>query len=93
MGKIFGFLLIVIAVYVGLTVYDQGVDRAFGGLFARSHASAPPPGREAEREPVVSDRGDDAPSADGPRRVPITQAVRERVTGAMQEGERRQGGR
>ncbi len=33
MGKVFGILAIVIGAWVGLTVYLEGVDHAFGGAF------------------------------------------------------------
>ena len=33
MGKIFGILLIVAGIWVGLTIYTEGTDAAFGGLF------------------------------------------------------------
>jgi hypothetical protein len=36
MGKVFGILLIVVAIWVGLTVFNEGTDTAFGGLFAGS---------------------------------------------------------
>ena len=35
MGKVIAIALIVIAIWVGLTIYSQGPDQAFGGLFAR----------------------------------------------------------
>jgi hypothetical protein len=34
MGKLIGLLLIVLGVWIGVEVYDKGVDHAFGGLFA-----------------------------------------------------------
>jgi len=34
MGKIFGILLIVAGIWVGLTIFSEGTDRAFGGFFA-----------------------------------------------------------
>jgi hypothetical protein len=37
MQKIFGVLLILLAVWVGIEIYTQGMDGAFGGLFA-SHS-------------------------------------------------------
>ncbi len=40
MGKLFVIVLIVIAIWVGLTVYTQGTDQAFGGLFARFSGSS-----------------------------------------------------
>jgi hypothetical protein len=35
MGKVIAIALIVIAIWVGLTIYTEGRDQAFGGLFAR----------------------------------------------------------
>jgi hypothetical protein len=34
MGKAFGILVIVVGVWVGAEIYTQGVEGAFGGLFA-----------------------------------------------------------
>lgn len=34
MSKIFGILLIVVGVWVGITIFTEGADTAFGGLFA-----------------------------------------------------------
>ena len=35
MGRIFGILFIVIAVWTGVEVYNEGTSGAFGGLFVR----------------------------------------------------------
>ncbi len=35
MGKIFGIFLIVFAIWVGMTIYSEGMERAFGGLLVR----------------------------------------------------------
>lgn len=40
MGKIFGILLIVVAIWVGLTIFNEGTHAAFGGLFASSSKEA-----------------------------------------------------
>jgi hypothetical protein len=40
MGKLFAIVLIAIAVWVGLTIYTEGTDQAFGGLFAGSSGSS-----------------------------------------------------
>jgi len=40
MGKILGILLIVVAIWVGLTIFNEGTDAAFGGLFASSSKDA-----------------------------------------------------
>jgi hypothetical protein len=40
MGKIFGILLIVVGVWVGLTIFTEGTDHAFGGVFAGAKTAA-----------------------------------------------------
>jgi hypothetical protein len=40
MGKVLAILLMVIAIWVAVTVYSEGADRAFGGLFAGSLGSS-----------------------------------------------------
>jgi hypothetical protein len=40
MGKAFAIVLMAIAVWVAVTVYSEGTDRAFGGLFASSQGSS-----------------------------------------------------
>lgn len=35
MGKVFGMLLIVFALWIGLSIFTEGTDRAFGGLLSR----------------------------------------------------------
>jgi len=35
MGKVFGILLVVVAIWVGMTVFTEGTERAFGGLLSR----------------------------------------------------------
>jgi hypothetical protein len=40
MAKIIGILLIVVGVWVGLTIFNEGTDAAFGGLLAGSKKGA-----------------------------------------------------
>ena len=40
MGKILAIVLMVIGIWVAVTVYSEGTDRAFGGLFAGSLGSS-----------------------------------------------------
>jgi len=50
MGKVFGILLIVVAIWVGLTIFNEGTDAAFGGIFAGSGKDgADPSGRPLPR--------------------------------------------
>lgn len=63
MGKLFGILLIVFAIWVGMSIYTEGTDRALGGILAR-FAPAPAeaelhdtrPSLERIREKVQSAR-------------------------------------
>ena len=34
MGKLFGLILMLAALYVGMTIYTEGLEQAFGGIFA-----------------------------------------------------------
>ena len=40
MAKLLAIVLMVIAIWVGVTVFTEGSDRAFGGLFAGSSDSS-----------------------------------------------------
>lgn len=47
MGKAFGIALVVVGIWVGIEIYTEGMDAAFGGLFQRlGVAEAPAPGAE-----------------------------------------------
>jgi hypothetical protein len=48
MAKIFGILLIVLGVWVGMEIFTKGTDGAFGGIFA-SAGSAPAAAEEGSR--------------------------------------------
>ena len=39
MGKLFGWILMLLAIYVGITLYTEGWDYAFGGILAPIGAS------------------------------------------------------
>jgi hypothetical protein len=67
LGRLLGLILFVIAIYVGLTIYTEGTDRAFGGIFAESGSHSP--------DPSAAD-----PYATEPSRssTPITERVEER---------------
>jgi len=89
MGRIFGLALMLIALYVGMTVYTEGLENAFGGAFA------PIEPIDEREEPLATHLTPAAQMADAPterrRRVPVTQAVRERVNSHMETGARRRG--
>ncbi len=35
MGKIYGIVLLVVGIWVGMTIYTEGLDNAFGGVFSK----------------------------------------------------------
>ena len=44
MGKIYGIALIVVGIWVGMTIFTEGLDNAFGGIFTK--IGAEPVGRD-----------------------------------------------
>ncbi len=42
MQKLVGIIIIVVAIWVGIEVYTQGIDGAFGGVFATFSSGAAP---------------------------------------------------
>ena len=87
MGKVFGLILMVVAIYVGLTYYTEGMDEATPGEPAAianepARAAAPSGNASSSRRPSIA----------GSRRPPITQRVRTRVQSAVDEGARRHAG-
>ncbi len=95
MNKLFVILLIVGAIWVGMEIYNEGTDGAFGGMFAPLESV-----RGNEDGSTAADLTPAAQEADVPseprtaRRsgsVPITQHVREKVTRDIQHGASRRG--
>ena len=79
MARLIAVVLMLVAIYVGLTVYTEGADRALGGLFA---GAAPELSDAAATDTEEWSPGEPAaPSA----RVPITQRVREKAQGAVDD--------
>ena len=58
MGKIFGIVLIVACVWVGLEIYNKGMHGAFGGALA-SFSNAPPEQHEAPLAKRLENRGNE----------------------------------
>jgi len=63
MGRVFGILLLVASLWVGMEIFTEGVDGAFGGLFARkgepAAASVPPTQRARKAVERAYDRSQD----------------------------------
>jgi hypothetical protein len=58
MSKAFGLIVMMIGLYVGMTIYTEGIDSAFGGILAsQSEDEAPTPGSitESVRDRVAQD--------------------------------------
>ena len=90
MAKAFGLVAILVALYIGMSIYVDGIDRALGGVFA---AIEPQDGRETPAAIHLTPAAqlEDAPAGAPAPRVRVTDAVRQRVASDLQEGARRRG--
>ena len=87
MGKALGLVLMLIALYIGMTIYTQGIDQAFGGALAPVQ---PASNRETPLATHLTPAAQLAePPAERERRVWITDAVREQVSADLKAGARR----
>ncbi len=77
MTRAFGLIAILIAMYLGMSIYTDGIDRTLNGIFASV-------------EPV-DDRED--PLADSPSapRQRVTERIHDRVTADLQHAAQRRG--
>jgi hypothetical protein len=89
MARLIGFILLVVGVWLGASIYTKGSQQVLGELLGgesetpssqQTASDSAPPERDASPAP-----GQAAPTA-------ITSRVRERVTNAVAEGARRHGG-
>jgi len=88
MAKAFGLIMMLIALYIGMTIYTAGIENAFGGIFAPIQTSDGGSPLATNLTPAAGMA--DAPSEPRPRQR-ITEAVRDRVPADLQEGARRRG--
>ncbi len=80
MTRAFGLIAILIAMYLGMSIYTDGIDRTLNGIFASV-------------EPV-DDREDphaDPASAPSQPRQRVTERVHDRVTADLQRAAQRRG--
>ncbi len=89
MAKAFGLVLMLIALYVGMTIYTKGIDRFVGNAFepiqpAESRDAAPATHLTAGAQLA-------APPTERTRRVRLTDSVRDRVEDDIEQGARRRG--
>jgi len=90
MARLVGFILLVVGVWLGASIYTGGSQRVLGDLLgwvSETRSSDDAEGFSAlpERDATQAPVGQAAPTA-------ITSRVRERVTNAVAEGARRHGG-
>jgi len=88
MTKAFGLIAMLIALYIGMTIYTEGIEQAYGGIFAPIAPSDRDSPMATHLTPAAGMA--DEPSG-GARRVKVTDAVRERVKIDLEEGARRRG--
>lgn len=88
MSKAFGLILMLAAMTVGMKIYSEGLDQAYGGIFAPIASSERDGSALTNLTPIAG-------MADAPmepvRRGKITDVVRNRVTEDLAEGARRRG--
>ena len=91
MNKLFVILLIAGAVWVGMEIYNEGTEGAFGGIFApiESVRGNEDGSTAADLTPAAQEA--DVPAQRRTRSAPITSAVRDKVTRDIQHGARRSG--
>ena len=77
MARLFALVLMLVGIYVGLTVYTEGADGVFGGIFAGAKDEAP--------DAAASDTEEWMPEAPSSARVPPTERVREKAQGAVDD--------
>jgi hypothetical protein len=88
MAKAFGLIVMLAALYIGMTIYTEGIENAYGGIFAPIASSDRESPMAAHLTPAAGMA--DAPSG-GARRVKITDAVRKRVSDDLEQAARRRG--
>ena len=92
MKKVLGAFLLVIAISMALTIYTEGVDQAYGGIFA-GLAPDSPEEAQAERERqggrLANQRGDTHGGTSPTSYKKLVDRVRTKTDQAMRNSERR----
>ena len=88
MGKAFGLIVMLLALYIGMTIYSKGIDQAYGGLFAPIESSERDSSLATGLTPLA---GTAAAPTEARRRAKVTDAVRERVSADLAAGAERRG--
>ena len=96
MQKVLVSIIIVIAISVGLTIYTEGLDKAYGGIFA-GLAPDTPEEAQAERDlqagRLATQRSENYGGPAQSSYGKLVDRVRTRTDSAMRKSERRSAGR
>ncbi len=86
MGKLFGLVSILVAMYIGMQIYTQGIDSMLGSALDPIESS------ERDSSPFGGHlTGGDVTMPTERKRGPITEKVRDRVTADLERGAKRRG--
>lgn len=88
MSKAFGLILMLAALTIGMKIHSEGLERAYGGIFAPIASPERDRAMGANLTPIAGMA--DAPT-ERVRRGKVTDVVRDRVTADLAEGARRRG--
>jgi hypothetical protein len=86
MGRIFGLIAILVAMYIGMQIYTKGIDSMLGGALDPIESS------QRDSSPFGGNlTGGDVTMPTERKRGPVTEKVRERVTADLELGAKRRG--
>ena len=89
MARGFGLILMLVALYIGMTIYTKGIDQFVGNAFAPIEPAASRENAPATHLTPGAQLA--APPTERTRRVRLTESVRDRVERDMEQGTRRRG--
>ena len=89
MARGFGLILMLVALYIGMTIYTKGIDQFVGNAFAPIEPAASRENAPATHLTPGAQLA--APPTKRTRRVRLTDSVRDRVERDMEQGTRRRG--
>ncbi len=89
MARGFGLVLMLVALYIGMTIYTKGIDQFVGNAFAPIEPAASRENAPATHLTPGAELA--APPTERTRRVRLTDSVRDRVERDMEQGTRRRG--
>lgn len=86
MGKMFGIVSLLIAMYIGMQIYSRGIESVL------NRVTAPIESTERDSSPFATNlTGGDVTMPTERRRGPVTQQVKDKVTADLAYGAKRRG--